>query len=212
MNHTPSVPLESVVNPLTEAAKRIRAPHELLPNYTRKGFQKFAVPEPLFEKILTFYRENQATQRDEYVKEFIFNALAPDQSTSTLIDMPSTLRVEVHDAIKPMVEAWCGTPVEPTFVYGIRTYKDKAVLKPHRDRIETHIFGAIINVDQAVREDWLLMIEDHLYCEHQVVLKPGEMIFYESARLKHGRPIPLEGSIFANIFCHFKPSGYLPPR
>lgn len=212
LNHTPSVPVDNLVNPLTQATQTRRAPHESLPNYTRTGFQKFSVPEPLFEKILKFYHENQLTQRDEYVEGYIFNALTPNVSTSTLIDMPSELRKEIHDSVKPMLEQWCGKAVEPTFVYGIRTYKDKAVLKPHRDRIETHIFGTIINVAQVAREDWLLMIEDHLYHEHQVVLKPGEMIFYESARLKHGRPIPFEGEVFANIFCHFKPVDYVPQR
>jgi prolyl 4-hydroxylase len=212
LKHTPSVPLKNLVNPFTQAMLNRRAPHEFLPNYTRTGFQKFSVPEPLFKKILAFYHENQFAQKDEYVKDYIFNALTPDVATSTLMDLSSELRKEIHDAIKPMLEAWCGKAVEPTFVYGIRTYKDKAVLKPHRDRIETHIFGTIINVDQVVREDWLLMIEDHLYHEHQIILKPGEMIFYESARLKHGRPIPFEGDVFANIFCHFKPVCYVPQQ
>lgn len=205
MGYVPSVSPERLVNPH-------RAPHEFLPNYTRRGFQKFTVPIPLFEKVLKFYRENQPAQKDEYVEGFIFNSEVPDQATSTLIDLTDALRTETHDTLKPLVAAWCGQAVDPTFVYGIRTYKDKAVLKPHRDRIETHIFGVIINVAQVVREEWLLMIEDHAYEEHQIVLKPGEMIFYESARLKHGRPIPFEGSVFANIFCHFKPVGYIPPK
>jgi prolyl 4-hydroxylase len=205
IDYTPSASPERLVNPH-------RAPHEFLPNYTKIGFEKFPVPKPLFKKVLKFYRENKSTQKDEYVKGFIFNALVPEKSTSTLIDMPNTLRAEIHEVLKPLVAAWCSKPVEPTFVYGIRTYKDKAVLKQHRDRIETHIFGVIINVAQVVREEWLLMIEDHAYEEHQIVLKPGEMIFYESARLKHGRPIPFEGSVFANIFCHFKPVGYMPPN
>ena len=45
------------------------------------------------------------------------------------------------------MEAWSKTKLEPTFVYGIRDYKKGAVLIPHRDRNETHIISAIINID-----------------------------------------------------------------
>ena len=40
---------------------------------------------------------------------------------------------------------------------------------------------------------------------HKVLLEPGEMIFYESATLKHGRPEPLSGEYYSNIFCHYMP-------
>jgi prolyl 4-hydroxylase len=75
----------------------------------------------------------------------------------------------------------------------------------HRDKLKTHIISAIINVDQVVDEDWPLIIEDNYYRKHHVFLNPGEVIFYESARLDHGRPLPLKGNKFANIFCHFMP-------
>ena len=39
----------------------------------------------------------------------------------------------------------------------------------------------------------------------QVVLRPGEMLFYESARLAHGRPSVFRGQFYDNIFVHYKP-------
>ena len=33
----------------------------------------------------------------------------------------------------------------------------------------------------------------------------GEMLWYESARLVHGRPIPFKGEYYDNVFVHFKP-------
>jgi prolyl 4-hydroxylase len=184
--------------------------NEFIPNYTVSGFQKFRLPSALFEKIQKFYRENQLAQHDEHVPgDFIFNAANHNQVSSTVVELSDALRLEIHDTMKPLMEAWCGKTLEPTFVYGIRIYKDKAVLKPHRDRLETHIISAILNVDQVVREDWPLVIDDNSYRSHHVLLKPGDMVFYEGGRLKHGRPIAFEGTVFANIFCHFKPSDYL---
>jgi prolyl 4-hydroxylase len=103
------------------------------------------------------------------------------------------------------LENWSQIQLEPTFVYGIREYKEGAILVPHRDRDETHIVSAIINIDKEVREDWPLVIEDHNQKKHEVFLDPGEVLFYESAKLLHGRPYPLKGKSYANIFCHYKP-------
>ncbi len=58
----------------------------------------------------------------------------------------------------------------------------------HVDTVSTHVVSAIINVDQEVDEDWPLLIQDHQGNEHKLIMKPGEMVLYESAKLLHGRP------------------------
>ena len=40
-----------------------------------------------------------------------------------------------------------------------------------------------------------------------VTMEPGEMVLYESGSLIHGRPFPLNGRSYANIFIHFEPTG-----
>jgi prolyl 4-hydroxylase len=46
-------------------------------------------------------------------------------------------------------------------------------------------------------------------------MEPGDMVLYESHSIIHGRPFPLKGRFFANIFIHFEPvyeeSSELPP-
>lgn len=78
------------------------------------------------------------------------------------------------------------------------------MLEIHRDRLETHVASVILNIDQNVKTDWLLSIEDHMVRKHEISLKPGEMLLYEGGRLKHGRPLPLDGSSYANVFAHYK--------
>lgn len=95
--------------------------------------------------------------------------------------------------------------LEPTCVYGIRRYNRGAALKPHRDWEKTHIISAILNIDQDVDEEWPLQIEDHFYRTHHILLTPGEMLLYEGARLMHGRPTPLNGNHYSNIFVHYSP-------
>jgi hypothetical protein len=92
----------------------------------------------------------------------------------------------------------------------------------------THIISAILHVDEeypSAAEHWPLQIIDHQEKVHEVLLKPGEMVLYESAKvgaigssmfslicsssstkLIHGRPKPFQGTGYWNLFCHFRPA------
>lgn len=188
-----------------------RTDNDFIPNYTEIGFEKAKLPNSLFKRIKNFYHNNLDSHEEEVVPgDFIVNTDKKNKKTSILVDLPSELRDEIHNTLKSMMESWCGKALMPTYVYGIRVYKRGAILKCHQDRLETHIISAIINIDQKTNEDWPLSIDDNFYRSHKVFLKPGEIIFYEGGRLCHGRPTPLNGDSFANIFCHFKPVDYIP--
>lgn len=109
---------------------------------------------------------------------------------------------------KPIVEEWTNTTLEKTDIYGIRTYYDGAWLSNHVDREATHAASAIINVAQkGMREDWEVHIWDIHGQRHRVGMKPGDALLYESARCMHGRPVPLQGDQYTNVFTHYRPVG-----
>lgn len=174
-------------------------------SYTKEGFKKTNFDESLFLEIIEFYSLNRDQDKNEHIDGNFVYIPKSRAEASKLLELPIELKQKVHDALKEPLEKWSGISLEPTFVYGIRIYQHGAVLVPHRDKEETHIISAIINLDQDVNEDWPLVIEDHFYRKHEVTLKPGEVLYYESVKLLHGRPIPLNGVSFANIFCHFMP-------
>jgi len=179
--------------------------NEYITNYTQVGFKKEKLDDQLFEKIKKFYTSNLKNNKPEFVQGGYVEIQETGESGSEVIELSDELREEIHNSLKPQLETWSKTELVPTFVYGIRIYKKGSVLIPHRDKLKTHIISAIINVDQKTDEKWPLIIEDNYYRKHHVFLNPGEVIFYESARLDHGRPLPLKGEQFANIFCHFMP-------
>ena len=43
---------------------------------------------------------------------------------------------------------------------------------------------------------------------YNITMEPGEMILYESHSVVHGRPFPLKGRFYANVFIHFEPVGH----
>lgn len=201
--------------PAIDTTMFIKEVNEFVPSYTESGIHKAKMPKSLFAKVRQYYHDNREKLTNEHVEgDFIVNGNTegkPRATSSSVVDLTPELRQQVHDALKPLMEKWCGQSLQPTFVYGVREYHNGAVLKMHRDRIDTHIISAIINVDQETSIDWPLVIEDNYYRKHHIMIKPGEVIFYEGGRLLHGRPIKFEGKSFANMFCHFKPVDYIAP-
>jgi len=189
--------------------------NEYVTNYTREGVTKLRLSDSLLGKVQAFYHDNRKAIRDEHVDgDFIYTDGAQKKkrkTSSSLVDLTMELKADIHDEIKPLVEKWSGQTLDPALIYGVREYHEGAVLRMHRDRIETHIFGVIVNVDQDTDVDWPLMIEDNYGRLHSVLFKPGDVFFYESCRLSHGRPTAFEGRAYANLFCHFKPVDYEPP-
>jgi prolyl 4-hydroxylase len=57
---------------------------------------------------------------------------------------------------------------------------------------------------QDVQEDWPLTLIDNNDKRKKVLLKSGEMVLYESARIPHGRQFPLNGNYFDNLFVHYR--------
>jgi len=67
------------------------------------------------------------------------------------------------------------------------------------------VTSAIINVAQDVDEDWPLEVVGHDGNAYNITMKAGDLVLYESHSLIHGRPFPMKGRYFANIFLHFQP-------
>ncbi len=181
-----------------------REPGEEVPNHTKKGYKKISMPRELFNKLNEFYHNNTEVTSEESIPEFLTNENV-NKKVSDLVMLPRELKVEISHALKPVMEEWSNLALESTAVYGLRRYHRGASLKMHRDTTDTHIISAILNIEQDVDTDWPLEIEDNFYRRHRVMLHPGDMLLYESARVLHGRPSPLEGKIFCNVFVHFMP-------
>jgi len=102
-------------------------------------------------------------------------------------------------------------------MYGIRTYYRDSVLETHVDRIESHILSCVYVVDYKYDSDepgsktkpWYMVTDPDLSGERaDVEVKPGQLFFYESAKLPHGRPSVLHGDYSAHIFIHFAPKDW----
>jgi hypothetical protein len=177
-------------------------PH-YVPQFTEIGFEKRRLPAHLLKEILQFYQENEQFQQLEVNVGSVLNQ---ESAPTYLIELPDELGIEIFNVIGPMLEEWTGTMLEPTSLYGIRRYTRGSILNMHVDFMKSHSIAAIVNVAQELEQDWMLEIVDHSGNLHEISMKPGDVLMYESAKTLHGRPKPLEGLHYSNFFVHCRPA------
>jgi hypothetical protein len=76
----------------------------------------------------------------------------------------------------------------------------------HKDIAQTHVISCIYHI--ASSEDakaWPIVIEDYVGNTNAIVLKPGDLVLYESAKNCHGRPYAFDGSWYTSVFVHYYP-------
>lgn len=196
---------------------RVEQMHRQVPslkNYTDTGFTKLKAPTELYELIQDHWKRNTQEQlRDDssvnmaaldhpahveewtkghtYVNYWAHNTsyfgLAGDPAKPTLKGGSLDLQEHLFALAKPILEEWTQMELRPTSLYGIRVYREGAILSPHVDR-NPLIASAIINVaqDPDMTEDWPLEVIDREGKAVNVSMVPGDMVLYESGTLIHG--------------------------
>ena len=181
-----------------------------LPKFTSLGFDKMPIPEDVWKVLESYYSDNKDSillekwpPTNPYINHW--------ESPPMMIWLPEThsgdtIKHRIFDGLRETMEKWSGKKLIPTDMYGMRVYRKNAFLENHVDRISTHVISVIMHIaDEGDDGDWPLNIIDHRGREHNVTIRPGEMVLYESATCPHGRPSKFKGDKYVNAFAHYKP-------
>ncbi|CAM9324034.1 unnamed protein product [Pylaiella littoralis] len=179
----------------------------LVPKYTELGYKKEKLDPATFAYLIEWYEAQLK------IKEPMREVWAPDnvylnhwELDTTMTHAPPRVKNRLFAELSPLMEEWSGQKLKPTSCYGVRHYFRGSVLANHVDRVDTHVISGIINVAQEnLDTDWPLYVRGHDGIARDIFIEPGEVIFYESASVIHGRPETFQGDKFANIFVHFAP-------
>lgn len=178
-----------------------------LPPFSENGWFKMRVQPHIWEHIEKMYESVKKYDREETFGGKN-NTIPGKGVTSTIMpfDYIPEEREKLHKMLQPDHEAFCGQRLEPTFIYGARSYKKGASLVQHRDKIETHHISSIVMLEKDLdgKEDWTLDIQQHDGQWVNVTMEPGEMLFYESAKCSHGRDKEFQGKFYTNFYVHYK--------
>mmetsp|Transcript_4709 Transcript_4709/g.7336 ORF Transcript_4709/g.7336 Transcript_4709/m.7336 type:complete len:447 (+) Transcript_4709:128-1468(+) len=178
-------------------------------NFTKEGYKKIRAPTELFSLIKEYWRKNRDLAEPEFDEMNVFYNGWESPTTIAHIGHEHTggspkLEKKIYNLTRPLLEEWTGQYLSPVSVYGIRIYQNGSILAPHVDRMPL-VTSAIILVDQDVDEPWPLEVYGHDGKATNVTMEPGDMVLYESHSVIHGRPFPMVGKYFANLFVHFEP-------
>jgi HRD ubiquitin ligase complex, ER membrane component len=137
-------------------------------NYTDVGYKKIRAPEHVFELLLQFWEKNKDKEVDEeWVPGNIF--VNYWKSPCKMVNVANNsyegggdeLLDELWGASVDTISEWTGQNLVPSSLYGIRVYKEGAVLSSHVDRLPL-VSSAIINVAQDPDgEPWPLEVIGH---------------------------------------------------
>jgi prolyl 4-hydroxylase len=198
----------------------INSPHFVsLENYTHAGFAKVQTPTAIQALLQSFWETNhmETNSRQEVwdsSNTYVNHWEAPTSMLDISRDDPNIPNPLSHQdrwdlvkGVQSILEAWTKSPLVLTSLYGIRVYHEGSILAPHVDRLPL-VSSAIINIAQDVDDPWILEVIGHNGKAHNLTMQPGEMVLYESHSVIHGRPFPLKGRYYANLFVHFEPLGH----
>jgi len=171
--------------------------------YCGLGFKLGRLEPELHSLILEQLRASAGVfQREDHVPEI---GTADPGFIPCLYHENHAFNAAVSEALKPAHEEWSGMALTESACYGFRVYQRGSYLYQHVDRQSTHIISSTICVDHQLEAPWPLTIEDIYGETHEVNMEPGEFLFYEGARLIHGRPQPLVGDYYVGMFVHYRP-------
>lgn len=181
-----------------------------IPKFTEKGFLKANIPQKSWTMIqgilnshiderIPEYSDTKRNHLKQWIKSESFEIASDFLCLSRFPEVSKVVKEEMYD----LLSEWSGAKLKPQgILYGIRFYKQGSTLGMHTDKKETHHIS--VNMSVALDgEPWFFDIVDHDGNENQVLIQPGECVFYESALCSHGRKNPFNGNYYANMYCHF---------
>jgi prolyl 4-hydroxylase len=194
-----------VVEQTVEQPKRI--PFLNAGDDTCRGFERRRLDPSLFEEIRATFRSVTSEllmEEGDAIGTFV-DTVRPELPAALHREVPELNRL-LHQLLQPMHEEWCRFPLTPSACYGFRVYLSGAYLQNHVDRPATHVISSTLCVDHDLYAPWPLHVTDADGRHHELTLEPGELMLYESARIVHGRPVPLNGRYSAGLFIHYQPA------
>ena len=149
-------------------------------------------PEHIIQELKQKLHDNLATAPKETKTSVIENET---EDNAPLFIHNYEMNDRILEELKPMHEEWAGVDLVGAIAYGLRVYRNNSRLLMHVDKSGTHVISCILHIDHSEdSEDWPIVIEDFQGNTNEVVLKSGDMLFYESSKCLHGRPHTFKGS------------------
>jgi len=180
----------------------------LVPGFYPNGFSNLRIPDEAYKIMLDAWESRKHKKKSEHFHRDS-TQLNINEVPAYIVPLKKPEERRVIELVQPVLEAMSGIELEFSILYGMREYHRGAVVKGHCDVLETHIVSAIFHITHEQEPDephWNIEVtgsEDGQ--RHRIEDQPGDLTYYESAKVIHGRPDPFNGTSWVNAFIHFRP-------
>jgi len=191
-----------------------RTQYERFPLFTQEGYMLGKLPSHLRKRLTDHWMSERKYRKKELIDDHTAKYIVAKKNKhpAFMVAMNSKLQRDLEAFILDELIKWTSlNNLVHTATYGIREYTDGAILSPHVDRPETHVLSAIIHVGSiGMREPWALEVYNRELPVRNIEFNQSyDFVLYESSSLVHGRPLPLHGDIYANLFIHYAPDDWV---
>lgn len=177
--------------------------------YHGLGFRKAQLDPDIYALLLNHFKNlSMHTTNFSFDDDRKYLHTLDSHVVPSLLYEDQAFNADLITTLRPLHEQWCGLPLINASCYGVRVYQRGSYLYSHVDTIDTHVISSSICIDSQLDKPWPFYIEDIHGQAHEISMSPGDILFYESAKLKHARPYPLEGDYYASMFVHYTPVGW----
>ena len=169
----------------------------LPPKYSNAEYHLVDTPNEVTNMLTTIMME----QKNKGKQETGITEITGGSKIFSLDNYPS-VKNRIHELYLPIAERLSGQKLQATYVYGLRQYGKGAVLKAHRDRVDTHQVS--FSVTYFKNEDWPIELELENGKMYPIEIKEGQSLYYEGSRSRHSRITPFKGTSYINMYVHYK--------
>lgn len=111
-------------------------------NFTAAGYAKVRAPASSYKALRQFWDlyHTKDMQTEDWDEANIYTNHWKTATHTLLVDSHDGPRLDVQtrrklvDDVQSVLERWSGVPLQPTSLYGIRSYGSGSILAPHVDR------------------------------------------------------------------------------
>eukprot|EP00466_Bigelowiella_natans_P018097 jgi/Bigna1/77033/fgenesh1_pg.45_\ len=192
-----------------------------VPKISDLGFELVDVPEHIYKELRELAL-NKPLESIPFEREVDRAGIEPQPRFLDTTEQNDRILGE----LQKLHEEWAGMSLTLSRAYGLRFYLNESyhytlfglctnslflvnsTLVWHLDKLETHVVSGILHIASDPDQEtapWPLEIVGHDGKEHKIILKPGQLLFYESAKLSHGRPSTFNGNWYTSVFLHYRP-------
>lgn len=181
-------------------------------NLTKYGWALTRAPPHLVEQLTHELYSQQPWTSYENEEYLLAMGLLYKDKNPFMVNTDHVNRI-ILEELKEMHQQWVSKELQPIVAFGLRVYQNESQLLMHLDNPTTHVVSSILHVASSEdAQDWPLVLQDYEGNIVEVHMTPGDLVFYESSRILHGRPTIFNGSWYTSLFIHYLPLDYWQPN